>query len=1079
MNRVGKRDDTYWWLNFDSCEDLCEIIDMLHSAKGLTLEQLAAFCGSRDLFEEKGICHKGLGLLEAPEENGILGDCFVRLSAGADDHTCKPACEHLAFLHLENPKQLMSEELYTLCPFRTVQRESSFSENHHDLRYDMEDSACIRCLFSRFPFRRRLFGLDSTGESLSTAMFPIVIGGFSYLNPYSEDEEIVYATGGTGVVEFPVCILTRRDGLLCLEWDRDSRSKHAMFRKVREAEHVRAKDSDRAPYYVRAFYRKGGSKQDQWRSEFEHQKECILAFDGEFSAFGLQHFFLHAYAANDHRVRARSVLPIEEEMLAQTDVKWIWPFKESVCFDYFSAEENKDYFCRLDRWGATDVKPDSFPRPGAQGFTTCLLDFFDYLKLFEVQGNREEHRRAGKLQPVFLTERFIRLVSWLCWITDPAPTGVSDQLRPNSRWRSAWLETCGIDADSAYSELRSLADELIERGVGEEVSHNEVARWMDLVLHVLCANVSIDESKEQERRQFFLSCHRLSFAHLYARMDMTEPLAWVVFPILKMPASISKNDERLINLRGLPSSQACGFWLSLAASPRELDPSMWQVCEGDEATLAAFLSRTRMTASHLASIESAHVFWGNIVAHGRQEALERLHQYEELSHLEGVEPEISRMIREIDEIKRRAVRLERRISPSSSGLLAQDEDMIRVFKGGAAITVSLWVGKSVFSKLINEMSALKLPACTAGTGKEGPPGHNELVQGEHSALWTLENARILLKSYAPFLDALHMSNLKGAKKYELGEGIVQWSPGYELQVRAGMWGGYGASLATFHDPDAMRFAEVDLWISDYLPILFLLGLSRGNDLLVGVTSYCYQNKERLKKKESHDFAKSIFNFLKLVFHRLHHPGRGAQNQIFAAQLLAVIHRAAWKTSVSDFAPKRTGITVEYVKDDAKEGIDIGNIGLLLELLFSEGLSAPSSAKHSQRWRISKRGIEFLTALEQLLTVELQNKNENTRLRKITVRRAGDVLTVELRCKVQNTDLERFDVAGLAVTEDSSPEIQPSAHGMAYCYNCLSDSLNRGLGELRIVRDDKEHPTGKGRPQQWDIWELRFDSHVAK
>ena len=444
----------------------------------------------------------------------------------------------------------------------------------------------------------------------------------------------------------------------------------------------------------------------------------------------------------------------------------------------------------------------------------------------------------------------------------------------------------------------------------------------------------------------------------------------------------------------------------------------------------------------------------------------------EVEHLYGIEPEVSHLIRGIDTIRRRAVRLERRISPSASGLLAQDEDLVQFFQGGATLTVSLWVGQSAFDQIQTELIDLGLPKCRVTSEMDYVPEDVDLVQGNRSASETLKNARYLLSLYAPFAEALETAVKTKADKANMGKGILSWSPGYEISVQQGARGG-PEPLPLFHDPGRLsEGVELELWLNNHIPIMYILGLSRANRLLMQVASYCHVNGEMLREEHKSYRATSIFNFLKLLFHRLHHPGRNGDNKVYLAQLLAVLHLAAWKSSSPNYDSERQISSVSVSGPGGEPSVDIGNLQDLLPLLWDRKLVHPTAAKNSPCWLISGRSVDFLTALEQLLMVELRNKDEGSKLSKISVELVEGEVTIRLVCKIRDLSKKRFDIRNLPPLVDGSAE---SRHGMTRCINVLSDSLNRGHGQLRIDNID-EIPEDKMLPSRHeDVWILRLTS----
>ncbi|MDR4507774.1 MAG: hypothetical protein MRJ65_05980 [Candidatus Brocadiaceae bacterium] len=933
-----------WWLSFSSCEELCDIITKVSNVNSFTDKNLSLFCGSYHECVKNNNCLKGDDVKLAKAHNG-LPEPFT------DNYEPALYCKDFH----------EREDIDWKCPFKGLQHDKGVPIPEEDV---YAETRYLRCLLSRFRFRQQAFKIDeqSNAEEL---FFPVIIGGFSYLDIFKD--KVVYATGGKGIVDIPAVTINKNGPRIIMKWDKDSSCKHTIFRKVRESERLEV--DSLPPFYVKAFNE--DSLIDKARSEFERDNECILAFDGEFTVFALQDFFTFAYtnSKDDGQISIKKQTEITKEMLETNDKKWVWPFEVISYYENYLKQLN-------DSGRIADIAYDNNNTP--IGFQITILDYFDFIKIFQIRAERTKNQEEGKSKKIYITERFFRLIQWLLWIIDSPIDEELQKFLPHENWRNRWKVSSGIDTDTHVSDLRAIEAEIKKLNPDNEVSCMQVSKWITHVKGIICNNINIDQWLTFRKEK-----GRVSNAHLFARMNSAVPLMWVVFPVLKMPAWLANQDEDFLDLRELPKNRACGFWLSLSFSPPECDPSLWDKEKIFEKKFRKFITRLRTIVAHLAEIETSHVFWGDIVNKGNEKAIRARQQFEEVAHLQGIEPDVSNLIKDIDQVKQQAIRLSRRLYPAESGLLVYDDDMMKLFLAKGKFTVFFDIQsdeaveeiKMAVRDTIIDITEDAFPKC----GDNG----------------TLDNAKKMLDIYAKLNES--MTSVKG---------ITLWNPQYSFNIRPGCWPN-GVVVNTLHDPDGISPDFSDVW-DNYLPLIYLLGLSRENKLLLGIVSYCVTNELKDKEKII------LFIMLKLILHRLHHPGSGDANSVYTAQLFGIIIMCIMNTSV-DVLYNRTRI------DGVASVVNICN---------NNPVIISRSSDKSEKWSLSDRGIYFLQALEQMIEVELVGKGKDAQLSKIEINVDKDCMNLSLICDGE------FDVNKLHFKDMNSERYVSSEHGMTKAYLTL-------------------------------------------
>jgi len=392
-------------------------------------------------------------------------------------------------------------------------------------------------------------------------------------------------------------------------------------------------------------------------------------------------------------------------------------------------------------------------------------------------------------------------------------------------------------------------------------------------------------------------------------------------------------------------------------------------------------------------------------------------QWWAVAHLEGIEPDVRALIEDIDQIKRRATRIGRRISPAEYGTFAYDEDLNQLFKEKADLTI-------LFT----------------------------LTDSENAHIVTNDDKRITQ-------DELRAATLLA--RYSVEPKDVSWKSGYMLNIRPGIHGN-GWHFNTLHTPENISAEEK--WLS-YQNALFLFGLSRGNTFLMDIARIMTAIREDDKRRR-------LFNVLKLLFHRVHAPGREA-GIVYTAQLLAV------------FGDYVTRNRVELYID----GTRIQDRSTLVNTMLSNSTSERECEK-SKRWRISGRGLNFLQGLHRLVNVELAREeltgaksgNASKELkyavvRKVLIEQGSEALTLSIECE------GTFDVSMLHLSYSSSSG-ETSEHSMTSTYILLQESLRSDEGincSLEIHPKDYEKvlpplgPTGATR--RTTVRGCVFDIHI--
>lgn len=339
-------------------------------------------------------------------------------------------------------------------------------------------------------------------------------------------------------------------------------------------------------------------------------------------------------------------------------------------------------------------------------------------------------------------------------------------------------------------------------------------------------------------------------------------------------------------------------------------------------------------------------------------------------HLEGIVPEVRSLIEDITEMKWRAERIGRKISPASYGVFAYDSETADLFATNTLLDV-------VF--------------CDAN---------------------------------------FHPAIRRQSEIHKLMENIDSvWEQSYSLTIGpAGKKSGATLVLETLHRVVDVASLEclADTW-AKYQIVFFILGLSRGNEVLKVLGRYKYKTPEEIDNK----CIAKLYNAAKLVFHRLHAPGDDI-NSVYTVQLLAAF-AAAKNVTVSCISDANAGNNIIATDPDARL------ITKFAECITNTDWVSERDACDSCKWMIGGPAKAFLAAISQFVNVELRRdeitasvKNKHANYLNATVTIANDHLELVIKCNGEfNENNLHYQDVGLSG--------QPY-HGLTQCFLTLRQSF---------------------------------------
>ncbi|MFC1539872.1 hypothetical protein ACFL41_00115 [Gemmatimonadota bacterium] len=421
-------------------------------------------------------------------------------------------------------------------------------------------------------------------------------------------------------------------------------------------------------------------------------------------------------------------------------------------------------------------------------------------------------------------------------------------------------------------------------------------------------------------------------------------------------------------------------------------------------------------------------------------AIEKVRQLSGVQHLIGVEPDVRQLIKEIDQFKLRAIRLSRKITPADSGLLVYDEDILRLFRTNGHFTVSFSFPDVVipdrFSTLtrsgINEQDKLHLLIELLDSSLDDIKGDQWFSRLKEEIERTQKQSlRFNISSI------LEMSDLRKDfgraealirlcrqlfdkhndwKRREL-QGVTHWHSDYVLNIIPGHWR-VGEAFKTSHRPHDLIEDE---WES-YIPLLYLLGLSRGIHLLKSIAVYYFD------KPWSREECNLVFSLLKLVFLRAHRPGsKSLSSIVYTTQILAIMFEA--------------GVPIKFCDIEFQGGAF--EIESFLSCLRISGMINTVELEKSERWQLCTSGIQFLQALDQLIQIELNPEPdykgmaqiERIEIDTISSRPDSNQLHIRIHC------IGDFNPSNLHIDETRDIHEEGLKHGMTEVYQQLEKALN--------------------------------------
>ena len=222
-----------------------------------------------------------------------------------------------------------------------------------------------------------------------------------------------------------------------------------------------------------------------------------------------------------------------------------------------------------------------------------------------------------------------------------------------------------------------------------------------------------------------------------------------------------------------------------------------------------------------------------------------------VKHLAGIEPEIRKLIDDVNQMKRAAERVANKIAPAQHGVFSYDSETVKLFRPKGEFTVELDVtGADEIDKLnkwqeIFKNYDLKRPPECAGRIKK------------------------LLEDSSNIIDG------------------TEWAPSLSLRIQEGSRVASSAQwpFRSVHNPKEIQYIK---WNDSYRPMLYALGLSRGNNLMKAFGKYFPNALEATEEKTRSVAARNLFDAAKQIFHRLHFPGDDL-NCVYHNQLLAALY----------------------------------------------------------------------------------------------------------------------------------------------------------------------------------------------
>ena len=366
---------------------------------------------------------------------------------------------------------------------------------------------------------------------------------------------------------------------------------------------------------------------------------------------------------------------------------------------------------------------------------------------------------------------------------------------------------------------------------------------------------------------------------------------------------------------------------------------------------------------------------------------------DQVRHLAGIEPEIRKLIDDVNQMKRAAERVARKISPAQQGIFAYDSDTIKLFRTQGHFTV--------FFDIIS------------GTNTE-----NKLT------IWN----RVLGRNVYIQSEERQVPDSFIGKIAELIEAVEpRWDTNLSLQIKEGSWATPGGfPLETFHNPS--DFTEHKIWNESYGPMFILLGLARANELMIefGKVKFETGQVDIAIKSER------LFSAAKLLFHKLHVPGN-ALNLVHTTQLMAALSPI----------PNRNCSPL-FVHFNGERQVKINYYNELVDFVME-------CDKLDRYWSISGNVNVFINALHQL-SFELsaipkteKEKKERIVLSGVSISLSDNDCTIKLTCT--GCGDVYFDEKKLHRSEliDQEKNI-PSEHGLTRAVvdleNCLKAFLKK-------------------------------------
>lgn len=345
----------------------------------------------------------------------------------------------------------------------------------------------------------------------------------------------------------------------------------------------------------------------------------------------------------------------------------------------------------------------------------------------------------------------------------------------------------------------------------------------------------------------------------------------------------------------------------------------------------------------------------------------------QVKHLAGIEPEIRKLIEDVNKMKRAAERVANKIAPAQHGVFAYDSETIKLFRTKGCLTVELDI-----------------------TGREKLKKWKKVFATDN-----IKNLKKIPDTCAERLQQL------------LNESTLatEWNPALSLSIQEGNW---VESPAQWRMKTVHENINFTTWDEHYRPMLYVLGLSRGNALLKAFAKYNFSSFDNKNKNVA---VQKIFETAKEIFHRLHFPGN-AINRITIFQILAALSGFDRKFSFNyEF---ENAVSVE-------SNLDYGGF---FKSLLSNGII-------DKQYIIHERANAFIPALNQFC---FEFMGDKTNINHIEVLIKSDICTINFHCNGS----KHFNVDNLHRNEFSIENI--SEHGLTRTVIMLEKSLKSYLKE---------------------------------